>query len=321
MARSDLLVSLVRSGTAGDQIGFRRAAEAIIAEEQAKQHGVLASQLSEALRASQPDRQPPASAAARSHLVIEVDPQRRLEDVVLPDDVRGAVTELIEEHHRADLLRSFGLEPRHRVMLVGPPGSGKTSLAEAIATESMLPMVIARYESLITSYLGETAGRLDALFDAVRVRPCVLFFDEFDTIAKERGDLHETGEIKRVVSSLLLQIDRLPSYVVVVVATNHPELLDRAVWRRFQMRLHLPAASRAGIMRFLDHWVARHDVDLVYSHRTIADRLKGSSFAEVEDFALAVQRRLVLSGPGADARAVTRECLTQAQSQLPAPVA
>jgi SpoVK/Ycf46/Vps4 family AAA+-type ATPase len=184
----------------------------------------------------------------------------------------------------------------------------------------MVPMVVARYESLITSYLGETASRLDALFDAVRIRPCVLFFDEFDTIAKERGDLHETGEIKRVVSSLLLQIDRLPSYVIVVVATNHPELLDRAVWRRFQMRLELPAATRATTVSFLDEWSARHSVDFGLSHRTIADRLKSSSFAEVEEFAMTVQRRLVLAGTGADARVVVRECLEQARAQLAAPL-
>lgn len=321
MARSDLLVSLVRSGTSGDQIGFRRAAEAIIAEEEAKQHGVLASQLAEALRASSPRRPPEARpGTAGPPSLIEAAPQRRLAEVLLPDSVRNAVLELIEEQHRVDLLRSYGLEPRHRVMLVGPPGSGKTSLAEAIATESMVPIVTARYESLITSYLGETAGRLDALFEAVRVRPCVLFFDEFDTIAKERGDLHETGEIKRVVSSLLLQIDQLPSYVVVVVATNHPELLDRAVWRRFQLRLELPAPTRSTSIRFLDEWSERHGVDFAMSHRTIADRLKGSSFAELEEFALTVQRRLILAGPGADRREVVRDCLEQSRAQLSAPL-
>ncbi|MGP4763358.1 AAA family ATPase, partial [Klebsiella pneumoniae] len=89
---------------------------------------------------------------------------------------------------------------------------------------------------LIGSYLGETSGRLKAMLDYARTRRCVLFFDEFETLGKERGDTHETGEIKRVVSSLLLQLDDLPDYVVVVAASNHPELLDSAVWRRFQLR-------------------------------------------------------------------------------------
>jgi len=317
VARSDLLVSLVRSGTAGDQVGFRRAAEAIIAEESAKQHGVLASQLSDALKADGPRRVGPhPGTAGSSSLVFEIDPERRLEDLVLPPSVEAAVSELVEEHHRADLLRSYGLEPRHRVLLVGPPGSGKTSLAEVIASEVMVPLLVARYEALITSYLGETAGRLDALFDAVRARPCVLFFDEFDTIAKERGDQHETGEIKRVVSSLLLQIDRLPSYVIVVVATNHPELLDRAVWRRFQARLTLPAATREGVISFLDRWVERTGIGLGYAHRTLADKLRGQSYAEIEEFVTTVQRRLVLSGPGADERTVVRACLDQWKDQI-----
>lgn len=316
MARSDLLVSLIRTGSVGDEIGFRRAAEALIAEEQAKQHGVLASQLADALRADSPKRLAPAvRSGASTQLVFDLEPRRQLDDLVLPATVRSAVLEIVEEHQRADLLRSFGLEPRHRLMLVGPPGSGKTSLAEAVATEVMVPLLVARYEALITSYLGETAGRLDALFDAVRTRPCVLFFDEFDTIAKERGDTHETGEIKRVVSSLLLQIDRLPSYVIVVVATNHPELLDRAVWRRFQARLTLPAATRDGIVSFLDSWVGRTGIALGYAHRTLADKLRGQSYAEIEEFVLTVQRRLVLAGD-ANERSVVTSCLEQWKDQI-----
>lgn len=319
MARSDLLVSLVRSGSVGDQVGFRRAAEAIIAEEEAKQHGVLASQLADALKGPIPRRIGSAQAAPPAALVFDIEPRRLLAELVLPDAVQSTVRDVVEEHHRHELLRSFGLEPRHRVLLVGPPGSGKTSLAEAIATEIMVPFLVVRYEAIITSYLGETAGRLDALFDAVRVRPCVLFFDEFDTIAKERGDLHETGEIKRVVSSLLLQIDRLPSYVTVVVATNHPELLDRAAWRRFQARLHLPAATRRGIVEFLDRWTARAQLDLDYSHRTIADALLGLSFAEVEEFVQTVQRRLVLAESGTAPRVIVKACLDLMKNQVAQP--
>ena len=155
------------------------------------------------------------------------------------------------------------MEPRNRVLLQGAPGNGKTSLAEAIAAEAMLPFYVARYEGIVSSFLGETAGRIDHMFEFVRTRRCVLFFDEFDTIAKERADTHETGEIKRVVSTLLLQIDRLPSHVIVVSATNHAELLDRAAWRRFQIRLFLnpPLAyssnTISGITRLTARWRPR----------------------------------------------------------------
>ena len=104
-----------------------------------------------------------------------------------------------------------GLEPRNKILLVGPPGNGKTSLAEAIATSLMIPLYVVKYESIIGAYLGETASKLSKLFEFAKTRQCVLFFDEFETLGKERGDQQETGEIKRVVSSLLLQIDALPS--------------------------------------------------------------------------------------------------------------
>ena len=107
--------------------------------------------------------------------------------------------------------------------MVGSPGNGKTSLAEAIATELMVPFIVIRYETLIGSYLGETANRLKQIIDYAKTQRCVLFLDEFETVGKERGDTHETGEIKRVVSSLLLQFDDLPDYVVVIAASNHPE--------------------------------------------------------------------------------------------------
>lgn len=312
MARSDLLLALVQSGAGGDELAFRRAAEALIAEENAKKHGILASQLADALtRRKNPGSSvsPLSRPQESAGLYYETEPTRRMTELVLPTAVRQATTDLIEEHHRRDLLRSHGIEPRHRILLEGPPGSGKTTLAETIATEIAVPLLTVRYEALIGSFLGETASRLDVLFSAVRIRPCVLFFDEFDAVAKERGDTHETGEIKRVVSSLLVQIDRLPSHVIVIAATNHAELLDRAVWRRMQIRLSLPKATRAGKIELLRAWSARTGVTFGKSERSIADRLRDVSYAELEDFAEDVQRRQILDGFDADPSAVTERLL------------
>lgn len=308
MARADLLLALVRSGAGGDDLAFRRAAEALIAEEEGKKHGVLASQLADALtkRRAPSNVTSLARTDAAAALLYEMEPERRVTDLVLPPIARQTVNELVEEHHRRDLLRSHGVEPRHRVLLIGPPGGGKTSLAEAIATELAIPLMSVRYEGLIGSFLGETASRLETLFAAVRLRPCVLFFDEFDAVAKERGDTHETGEIKRVVSSLLLQVDKLPSYVVVVAATNHAELLDRAVWRRMQLRVELPQPTRAAKIEWLSAWSQRTGVALGLAPKTIAERLPRVSFAELEEFALDVQRRSILSGPEPHAREVTQ---------------
>jgi SpoVK/Ycf46/Vps4 family AAA+-type ATPase len=250
-----------------------------------------------------------------SELVFELVPRRRLANLQLSPAVTRAAEELIEEHKRAELLRSHNLEPRSRVLLEGPPGNGKTSLAEAIATETMLPFYVVRYEGVVSSFLGETASRLDGVFEFARTRRCVLFFDEFDTIAKERSDAHETGEIKRVVSTLLLQIDGLPSHVIAICATNHPELLDRAAWRRFQLRLTLGAPSRAEVTTFLETMTARLGGDLGLAARTLADRLRGASYAELEQFALDVRRRYVLSLPDGDLRSIAHSRLDQWRTQ------
>lgn len=314
MARADLLLALVKTGAGTDDLAFRRAAEALIAEEEAKKHGILANQLTDALTRRRPSASNVTSLARTQEtltLLHEKEPERRLADLVLPNIVRQQCADLLQEHYRRDLLRSHGVEPRHRLLFVGPPGGGKTSLAEAMATELAVPLLTVRYEGLIGSFLGETAARMNTLFAAVRTRPCVLFFDEFDAVAKERGDIHETGEIKRVVSSLLLQIDKLPSHVVVIAATNHAELLDRAVWRRMQIRVELPPPSRAGKVEWLSAWSERTGMEFGVAFRTIADRLSNVSYAELEEFALDVQRKVILDGPDSDSRAITRILLEQ----------
>ena len=317
MARSDLLIDLVEAEQHGDRARFRALVEAAIAEERAKSHHLVAERLSDLITtvglADRPGRD--SVAASVSDLLLEVVPQRRLLDLTLAPPVCGAISELIEEHHRGELLRSHNIEPRHRVLLAGPPGNGKTSIAEAIAAETLLPMYVARYEGLVSSYLGESASRLDEAFEFARTRRCVLFFDEFDTIAKERADEHETGEIKRVVSTLLLQIDRLPAHVIVVCATNHGELLDRAAWRRFQLRLSVEAPTRATATEFLNKTARRLGGELGYAPRTLADHLQGASFAELEEFAVDVRRRYVLSLPDADLRAIAKDKITQWQKQ------
>lgn len=317
MARSDLLVDLVEAQRRGDDARFRMLVEAIIAEERNKQHHLVADRLSEIITTSGSRELLSRDDSARqvADLIQEIVPRRRLSELQLNPGVEGAAAEVIEEHRRAELLRSHGLEPRNRILLEGPPGNGKTSLAEAIAAESMLPFYVVRYEGIVSSFLGETAGRLDHVFEFARTRRCVLFFDEFDTIAKERADTHETGEIKRVVSTLLLQIDRLPPHVIVVCATNHAELLDRAAWRRFQVRLPLNSPTRVQATTFLESLEVRLGGNLGLAPRTLADRLHGASYAELEQFALDVRRRYVLSLPDGKLAQIVQTRLEQWRTQ------
>jgi SpoVK/Ycf46/Vps4 family AAA+-type ATPase len=298
MARSDLLISLVRAGAAGDREMLKSTTEALMADERAKKHHVLADRLQRALSAV-PVTPPALTTAATAggngrEAIIEIQPQMRLDDLLLPLPVRENGRQLVEEHVRADVLRAHGYEPRHRILLSGPPGNGKTSFAEGVAEALGLPFFVVRYDALIGSYLGETNTRLRKLFDYVRTQPSVLFFDEFDAIGKERGDTHETGEIKRVVSFLLMQLDQLPSYVVVIAATNHAELLDRAVWRRFQMRLAFPAPDQNQVEAFLDRIVAGWPEPPQMPVRKIAGKLGAVSYAEALDFCQNTRRRHIL---------------------------
>lgn len=313
MARADLLTALVKYGIAGDKIRFRNVVESIIAEERAKKHSILADKLEVLLHSnSMPklvNNGNTLSGHRNSNFVHEVIPERNIDDLILPKAVIDIVHEVVQEQHRHDLLRSYNLEPRNRLLLIGPPGNGKTSLAEAIAESLMVPLLVVRYDSVVGSYLGETAVRLRKLMEHTATRKCVLFFDEFETLGKERGDTHETGEIKRVVSSLLLQIDSLPSHVVVIGATNHSELLDRAVWRRFQVRMVLPKPTGARLAEWFAKFERRINVPLGYTPETIAKKLYGINFAEAEEFGTSLYRTYVLGQPDSDMKAIVNRSL------------
>ena len=161
MARADLLLDLVEAERLGDRDRFRTLVEAVISEERANQHHLLADRLAEIITTSGQGLVRDERASAVNDLVQEVVPQIRLSDVQLSPVAARVVSELVEEQKRTELLRSHGIEPRNRVLLSGPPGNGKTSVAEAIATELMLPFYVIRYEGVVSSFLGETAARLD----------------------------------------------------------------------------------------------------------------------------------------------------------------
>jgi len=313
MARADLLADLVKFGMLGDKTRFRKVVEAIIAEERAKKHTVLAKSLEDFIRAMPADGPVSNGNAVLdqriSHLFHEIMPERTFDDLILPKEVKDISRDVVQEHHRADLLRSYNLEPRNRILLIGPPGNGKTSLAEAFAQALMVPLIVVRYEGVVGTYLGETAVRLRRLLDYASTRRCVLFFDEFETLGKERGDRHETGEIKRVVSSLLMQIDSLPSHVVVIGATNHAELLDRGVWRRFQVRMTLPKPTRERLIDWFVSFETRIKIALGYTPETLANRLHGVNFAEAEEFGASVFRRYVLDQPDSNMKAIVDRAL------------
>ncbi len=326
MARADILSGMVKTGASGDKEGFKRYVEALVADEKKNRHTVLADRLSSILKECNGTSYPKFSNGhdilrvqeQSRNLLFSIEPQRRLDDLFLPEYVKTATEEIIQEHLRKDVLRSFGLAPRNKILLSGAPGNGKTSYAEAIAERLMLPLYVVRYENLITSYLGETSSRLQNLFDFIRQENCVLFFDEFDTIGKERGDTHETGEIKRVVSSLLLQIDRMPAQVIVITASNHPELLDRAVWRRFNIHFRLEKPELPDRIAYINVFFEKRQLKPLPSVKKIAEMLGAISYAELEQYCTDILRKAVLMNTPEDvakvATSVTQQWIEKQKS-------
>lgn len=322
MARADLMCELIKYGLMNDSTNFRRAAEALCAEERAKQHTILANKIQELLSIEKKHSIERNSSinvirggTNESTLFWEKIPQKRMDNLILPQTVKDICQGMIDEQLRAEVLQSYGLEPRNKILLIGPPGNGKTSLAEAIAEALMVPFLTVRYESIVGAYLGETASKLEKLFETAKTKKCVLFFDEFETLGKERGDAHETGEIKRVVSSLLMQIDSLPSYVVAIAATNHDSLLDKAAWRRFQVKVDIPKPTRNNLELFFQHFEIERGFEFGILPSTLAKKTLGLSYSEAEELALEIYRQYVLNIPQDNPKEITTQVLKLWQTQ------
>lgn len=174
-----------------------------------------------------------------------------LENIFLSEKLDKDYKLLLKEWREEKKLKELGLFPRSTLLLHGPPGSGKTLLAKHIAKELNLPLYLVRFDSLISSYLGQTASNLKHVFTFASQNRCVIFLDEIDAIAKSRNDASDLGELKRVVISLLQNIDSQNSKSLMIAATNHPQVLDTAIWRRFEAVWEFELLSSDNIISLL----------------------------------------------------------------------
>ncbi|HDQ4464505.1 TPA: ATP-binding protein [Pseudomonas aeruginosa] len=240
MASGEHLKALLRSHIKGDDSHFLAVAMQMAAHEAKQGHGKLAEDLRSLIDSAKKNRLPSGQPVPigqprgeLSNLLSTALPKTRFSEMVLDDTTHARLDRIISEQRNFEKIRAHGLSPRRKLLLVGPPGTGKTMTASALAGELGIPLYIVRLDSLITKFMGETAAKLRQVFDAIRDTRGIYFFDEFDAIGSQRGLANDVGEIRRVLNSFLQMIEQDQSNSLIIAATNHPEILDYALFRRF----------------------------------------------------------------------------------------
>lgn len=314
--KAELIANIITAHCSGNEESFKKAVEALAADEDKKGNSRVSSMLLDAYKGKnitlmrKPDIAQPSGGgfAAQSaggstfaprdkdsllELYDIVYPDISLDDVVLPENQKKLILQIIDERKNNSKLAKHNLPPANRLLLCGPPGCGKTMTANAIAHELKLPMAYVRIDGLVSSYLGQTSVNLRKIFSSVSNQNIVLFLDEFDAIAKKRDDGNELGELKRVVTALLQNFDNMPSNIFLVAATNHEHLLDPAIWRRFNYTINIgyPDAGQRKelIRRWFKEYAVETDIDIDKLAEFTADR----SVAQIKELVISAAKRYV----------------------------
>jgi SpoVK/Ycf46/Vps4 family AAA+-type ATPase len=285
---ADQIKALLSSHAEGDEAQFFSVAMQIAASEARQGHGKLAEELRALIdkaksRAAVVGVSPIPLAKPRGELADILSasyPQTKLADMVLAEALEKRLARVVREHRSVRSIRSRGLSPRRKLLLVGKPGTGKTLTASALAGELGLPLFVVRLDGLITKFMGETSAKLRLVFDALSQTRGVYLFDEFDSIGSERGLGNDVGEIRRVVNSFLQMVERDESDSLVVAATNNIGLLDRALFRRFDDIIEFDLPDEAQIKLLLRRRLTGFETNGI-RWAVVAKAALGLSYAEI----------------------------------------
>ena len=240
----------------------------------------------------------PVDTESRMEIVEITRPQVMSNQIILSKYSQDAIHGFIESYNRRDALLKSGLDISNSMLLYGPPGCGKTTVAQYISNVTGLPLLTARLDGLVSSLLGSTAKNIRKIFDYASKRECILFLDEFDVIAKLRDDKNELGELKRVVNSLIQNIDTFSNGSVLIAATNHHELLDPAIWRRFTTVISLEKPQKDEIGRLLQTLLADRETDFSSNTKKfdyLANSMLGLSHSDIKTIILNSIRNTILA--------------------------
>lgn len=224
-----------------------------------------------------------------------IEPTEKYCDIILHKKVRMKLDEIINERSKLSVMEKHNILATNRILFCGPPGCGKTLTAKALANELKLPMAYVRLDGLISSLLGETSVNLRKIFASVQGKKIILFLDEFDAIAKKRDDNQELGELKRVVTSLLQNFDTLSSSVILIAATNHPQLLDSAIWRRFNtiITIELPEVKQR--VELLQFYMRKYYIKGNLDIPLLSKITEGMSCSQLEEFIVQIGKYQIIN--------------------------